>query len=76
MSIGDKVLVVGDINTTHLTWNCKRNNKSDRILLQYTQNNNCTIMYPNEPTNYPPNNNTPSTLDIAINKDMRNISDL
>lgn len=76
MRIGDKVLVVGDMNATYLTWNCNRNNKSCRVLLHYTQNNNCTIMYPNEPTNYPPNNSTPSILDIAINKNIRNISDL
>lgn len=76
MNTGNKVLIVGDLNATHLTWNCNRNNKSGRILLNYAQNNNCTILYPNEPTNYPPNNTTPSTIDIALNKNVRNISEL
>ncbi|KAG7188343.1 hypothetical protein KM043_008000 [Ampulex compressa] len=76
MNIGEKVLIVGDLNATHLTWNCNRTNKSGKILFDITQNNNCAIMFPNEPTNYPPNNTTPSTIDIVINKNVRNISDV
>ncbi|KAK2578998.1 hypothetical protein KPH14_012660 [Odynerus spinipes] len=33
-------------------------------------------MYPDEPTNYPPNNTTPTTIDIAINKNVSNVSNL
>ncbi|KAK2583960.1 hypothetical protein KPH14_006424 [Odynerus spinipes] len=73
---GDKVLIIGDLNAVHLNWNCNRNNRSGNILENYVQNNNCTIMYPDEPTNYPPNNTTPTTIDIAINKNVSNVSNL
>ena len=76
MDIGQKVLLLGDLNATHTTWNCSRNNKSGQILYKYVQSNDCVLIYTTEPTNYPPNNTNPSTIDIAINKNVNNISDL
>ena len=72
----DKVLIIGDLNSRNIAWKCINNNKSGNILLRYTQNHNCNLMYTYEPTYCPPNNSTPSTIDIGINKNISNISEL
>lgn len=76
MNVGNKVLLIGDLNAKHLTWNCNRNNKRGKILFNYTQQNNCSILFPDEPTHYPYNGTTPTIIDIVVNKNINYTSDV
>ena len=76
INVGNRVLLVGDLNAKHQTWNCNRNNRRGRVLFQYAQQNNCSILFPDNPTHHPWNGTTPSTIDIALNKNIRNASDI
>lgn len=71
-NVSDKVLLVGDLNSKHKAWNCHVNNANGRTLYSYSQKNNCSIVFPDEPTHYPENGGTPTTIDIIINKKIRN----
>jgi hypothetical protein len=74
LGTSNKVLIIGDFNAKHSNWNCNRNNTNGTTLNDYITENNITIYYPDTPTHYPPNGNTPSTIDIIINKQILNIS--
>ncbi|KOC58985.1 RNA-directed DNA polymerase from mobile element jockey, partial [Habropoda laboriosa] len=76
LNIGDKVMLVGDLNARHGTWNCHVSNLRGRILYNYSLNNNCSIMFPDEPTHYLENGTTPTTIDIALNKNAANVSQI
>ncbi|CAK9799280.1 Probable RNA-directed DNA polymerase from transposon X-element [Anthophora plagiata] len=76
LNISDKVILSGDLNARHTAWNCHINNSRGEILYKYTLNNNCSVMFPDEPTHFPENGTTPTTIDIGINKNVPNISDL
>ncbi|CAG5100732.1 Similar to X-element\ORF2: Probable RNA-directed DNA polymerase from transposon X-element (Drosophila melanogaster) [Cotesia congregata] len=76
LGIGNKVLLIGDLNARHITWNNHVNNRRGLTLFDYTLTNNCSIIFPDEPTHYPTNNSTPTTIDIAVNKNVNNVSDL
>lgn len=71
-----KVLVVGDLNCRHTSWNCHRNNTNGRTLYNYSLNNDVTIQFPDRHTHFPPNNTTPTTIDLVLNKNVTNISDI
>lgn len=75
LKISDKVMVVGDLNSRHKAWNCHINNKNGRTLYSYSQMNNCSILFPDEPTHYPENRGTPTTIDIIVSKNIKNNSD-
>ncbi|KAM0734035.1 putative RNA-directed DNA polymerase from transposon X-element [Formica fusca] len=75
LNVSNKVLLVGDLNSRHKAWNCHINNANGRTLYGYSQMNNCSIMFPDEPTHYPENGGTPTTIDIIINKKSRNITE-
>jgi hypothetical protein len=62
----DSVLLVGDLNSKHVTWNNTSVNRNGGILLSYCINN-IFINYPDQPTHFPHNSN-PSVLDIALSK--------
>jgi hypothetical protein len=74
LRIGDKVLVIGDLNARHTTWNCHLNNANGTTLYNYTINNNCEIIHTSEHTHFPLNNGTPTTIDIIINKNVCNFT--
>ncbi|KAK2577593.1 hypothetical protein KPH14_012704, partial [Odynerus spinipes] len=76
LDIGNKVIMIGDLNARHLAWNCHINNRKGVVLKKYSLKHNCTIMFPSEPTHYPENQTTPTTIDIGINKNIGNISGL
>lgn len=76
LNIGDKVLLIGDLNATHILWGCRRNNSRGKTIFEYAQRNNCTIMYTDEDTHYPMNGSHSSKIDIGINKNVNNISTL
>lgn len=76
LNIGRKVILFGDLNARNKIWNCHVENRRGKILLNYVQNNNCSLMYPNEPTLYPDNGSTPTTIDIGINKNVHSLTDI
>lgn len=76
MNVGNKVIVMGDLNAKHNAWNCQRNNKRGRVLYNYVQHKNCTVLFPNEPTHHPENGSTPTTIDITINKNCNQASNI
>ncbi|RZC36863.1 Exo endo phos 2 domain containing protein, partial [Asbolus verrucosus] len=75
-NIGNKVRLVGDLNARHTTWNCHISNQNGRIIKNYADNNHIHIKYPQTHTHYPSNNTTPTTIDIAITKNIENITQL
>ena len=74
LSCGNNCLLGGDFNAKHTSWGCDKANASGTTLMNYCTNNNCVVEYPPTPTHYPPNGTTPSTIDIAINKNITNIT--
>lgn len=71
LSTSTKVIVMGDLNARHCYWDCQQNNRNGHTLLEYVQDHNdCNILYPDEHTHFPENNMSPSTLDIAITKNI------
>lgn len=72
--IGDKVLLIGDLNARHRAWNCQAANINGKAVHKYTQKTNYIILHTQEPTHYPPNGSTPSIIDIALNKNVQHIS--
>lgn len=73
---GNKVIIVGDLNARHTSWNCHRNNGSGLELQSYTSRNNRVIMYPPNHTHYPWNGTTPTTIDLVVVKNVPSISDV
>lgn len=73
-SVGDKVLIVGDLNARHITWKNHTNNSNGNTLYTYTTNNNITILHTTDPTHFPVNNMTPTYVDILINKNVQDIT--
>ncbi|KAK2577594.1 hypothetical protein KPH14_012705 [Odynerus spinipes] len=65
-NIGSKVILVGDLNARHTSWNNHSSNSQGTKIFKYILNNTCSILYPNKPTHYPSNGSTPSTTDIAL----------
>ena len=72
--VSKKMLIIGDLNARHQFWNCQSNNANGRTLLSVLNSTECVIQYPDTPTHYPDNGNSPSTIDIIINKNVANIS--
>lgn len=65
---------MGDLNARHNVWNCHINNSRGKLLYNYIQQNNCNVLFPDEPTHYPYSSNIPTTIDIAINKNITCLS--
>ncbi|CAK9801646.1 Probable RNA-directed DNA polymerase from transposon X-element [Anthophora plagiata] len=72
--VGNKVILIGDMNARHRTWNCHVANRNRLTVYKFAHENNCTILHTHEPTHYHMNNSTPKTIDIAINKNIPNIT--
>jgi len=66
-SQNDSVVLVGDLNSKHVTWNNATMNRNGWTLLSYCINNDITLNYPDQPTHFPYNSN-PSVLDLALSK--------
>lgn len=72
----NKIIIMGDLNAKHTTWNCSTNNRNGITLLQHALANNYVIAAPAEPTYYPSRPNAkPSILDIALLKNISNVSE-
>jgi len=66
-SRNDSVVLVGDLNSKHVTWNNASVNRNGRTLLSYCINKDVTLHYPDQPTHFPYNSD-PIVLDIALSK--------
>lgn len=74
-NIHKHVILIGDLNAKHITWNCPINNKSGKNILEFTNLKNIIIYAPDEPTHYPTYLNArPSVIDIALIKNIRHFS--
>lgn len=64
-------LLLGDLNSKHTMWDCRKTNRNGRILLDKTSNIGAVVLAPEEPTFYPSQMGyTPDILDIAVAKDI------
>ncbi|KAK9717207.1 Endonuclease-reverse transcriptase [Popillia japonica] len=61
-------LVIGNLNARHTNWNNANNNANGTVLSNFTERSNIVIQHPDEPTCYPHNGQTPSTIDVVLNK--------
>ena len=66
-SLHDAVVLAGDLNCKHVSWNSAYVNKNGSTLLSYCLNKAITINYPNQPTHFPYNWYA-SALDIALSQ--------
>lgn len=74
MKSNAKVIVAGDMNAKHPYWNCYQSNNNGRALKKYIDNKDYLLLYRDRPTFYPSNTkNRPSTIDLAIAKNIGNI---
>lgn len=73
----NKIILIGDLNSTHETWNCNRRNANGNTLRDYLdEQNDCTLHHTTTPTHYPLNNMTPSTIDLMISKNITDTTSL
>ncbi|KAK9688459.1 Endonuclease-reverse transcriptase [Popillia japonica] len=61
-------LVIGDLNARHVNWNNTNNNANGTVLNNFAERTNFVVHHPDEPTCYSHNGQTPSTIDIVLNK--------
>lgn len=73
--LGNKVLIVGDLNARHYTWLNHITNVNGRTLYNFSLNNNIIIQHTAQPTHYPGNGMTPTFIDLVINKNVSDITD-
>lgn len=79
MSKGNRVLLAGDLNAKHPEWdaNCVFTNPSGLLLRDFAEDNGLLVHYTEEPTYFPDAANyTPSTLDIAVAKNIPDIRNM
>lgn len=68
------VIMCGDFNAKHLSWNCPVNNKSGNLLNNLIINTDLLLLHPIEFTFYPDSGARPSTIDLTICKNVPTIS--
>lgn len=71
LSMGESVIIAGDLNSKHVSWNCVASNPNGRRLYDFleTDDLNLELIAPLEATHYPYNvNHRPDILDIALFK--------
>jgi len=66
-SLHNTIVLTGDLNCKHVSWNNAPVNRNGSTLLSYCLNKAITINYPNQPTQLP-YNSYPSVLDIALSQ--------
>lgn len=75
-SLGNKVLIIGDLNARHSNWNNNRCNRNGNTLYNYTEHYPIIVQHTDSPTHFPSNGTTPTTIDIVINKNVNNVTNL
>lgn len=67
--------LLGDLNSKHTSWNCKRNNIAGNILYNKTQARQLTVAFSKDPTYCPVSlYKSSSTLDIVVTNNKINFS--
>ncbi|GFS94250.1 putative RNA-directed DNA polymerase from transposon X-element [Nephila pilipes] len=67
------VLVIGDLNAKHHTWNPTGNNRQGNIIHEYARKNNLKIYVPNQATRITHRFNN-AIIDLCISKGIDNIT--
>lgn len=68
-SLGSRMIVMGDMNCVHPSWNCFRTNPSGTVLYRFITDNERVLMHhPDTPTYYPFNGDRPSTIDVVLTR--------
>lgn len=73
-NIGNRVLIIGDLNARHYTWNNHITNTNGRTLFNYIQNSTVIVQHTDLPTHYPDNGMAPTCIDIVVNKNVINVT--
>lgn len=68
-----QVLIGGDFNAKHRQWSCNRANQNGTALKNYLENRPYVLIPPDGHTHYPLNGNSPSTIDLTVVKNIKNI---
>ncbi|CAK1596835.1 unnamed protein product [Parnassius mnemosyne] len=72
LNLGPSVVIAGDLNSKHVSWNSNLNNPNGNILCGLTERLNFDVIAPESPTHYPfITSHQPDVLDVAILKDIR-----
>jgi len=66
-SLHNTIVLAGDLNCKHVSWNNASVNRNGSTLLSYCLNKAITINYPNQPTPFPYNSYS-SVLNIALSQ--------
>lgn len=64
------VIVAGDLNAKHPSWNSTKVNKRGRELFAYVEASNVLALGPKDHTHFPTNGDQSDVLDIALTKDI------
>lgn len=67
------VLVLGDLNSKHEYWGCRRRNYAGTVLYQELVEGSFEVLAPDSPTYHPSNLRIPAVLDIVLKKSPLNI---
>lgn len=68
-SWSSRMIVMGDMNCAHPSWNCNRTNPSGTVLYKFVMESDRVLMHhPDTPTHYPYNGDRPSTIDLVLTK--------
>mgnify|MGYP002716494189 CR=1 FL=1 len=70
-NVRTKVLITGNLNCKHPTWNSRRANPNGNLLYQILQHMDLDITAPAEPTFYPKGKGAPDVLDVVLFKMLR-----
>lgn len=70
----NKVVILGDWDARHRAWNCFTANRNGNLLLDHCLRHNIQIQYSDEPTYVSTRHVRPSTVDLAITKNLNNIT--
>ena len=70
--LGNKVIIIGDMNSRHKNWNCEANNYNGIKLNKFMSNNlRYVLLAPDDPTYFPSNpNQNQSIIDLALIKNI------
>lgn len=75
LNFSQRVIILGDLNAKHQNWNCNVANSNGTKLNKFLEQKRYVLLAPENFTHYPSNvNHNPSIIDIAIVKNIKNIS--
>ncbi|KAI5645864.1 endonuclease-reverse transcriptase domain-containing protein [Phthorimaea operculella] len=68
----DSVIIAGDLNAKHQSWNCVANNTKGNLLFSWQDDMTFDLVAPTEPTHFPRKaGHSPDVLDIALLQNIR-----